>query len=152
MENGSKGEMVAVAVVFGVMLLAVLLGLRWCYGWCCDRLAESLSRVNGGDNHVVVSDCRIVAGDVLGLAGCEAHGAAEDVASAVHGARLDAKDEAGARGTVDDHDSDRAHGVAEHVYLVLRLEPALPKKESENGDKKSGKKIHGGDYSTNGKE
>ena len=136
------------AAVAAIVILVVVLVMRGCYGWCCDRLAESLSRVHGGDKNVVVADGLVIEDDVVRLAGREAHGAVEDVADAVRGSRLDAKDEAGARGSVDDHGADRAHGVAEHVHLVLRLEPGLPKKEAKDGSDKPGKNLHGGDYTT----
>ncbi len=149
MEYGSKGEAVVVAAVLGVALLAVLLGLGWCYGWCCDRLAESLSRVNDGDEYVVVVDGVVVEGNAVRLAGREAHGAVEDVADAERGTRLDAKDEAGARGSVDYLGPHRAHWRTKHVHLVFRPGSELPKEEAENGGKESGENLHGGDYSKN---
>ena len=102
-ENDSKGEQIILFVIFLCLIVAGFVLLRGCYGWCCDRLAESLSRVNGGDKYVVVADGFVVKGDVDRLTAPEAHGAVEDPSD--------------------------AHGAAKHVYLVFRLEAALPKKE-----------------------
>jgi len=127
--NDSKGEQIFLFVIFLFLIVAGFVLLRGCYGWCCDRLAESLSRVNGGDKYVVVADGFVVKGDVDRITAPEAHGAVEDHSDAVLGAILDSEYEARARGSVNDHGSYGAHGAAKHVYLVFRLEAALPKKE-----------------------
>ena len=141
--------LVIVFAMVAIVILVAVLVLGGCYGWCCDRLAESLSRVNGGDEYVIVVDGIVFEGDAVRLAGREAHGAVEYVADAERGTRLDAKDEAGARGSVDYLGPHRAHWRTKHVYLVFRPGSELPKEEAENGGNESGENLHGGDYSKN---